>query len=466
MTSTHDTLERYQELPISGVASNEPYAVGPEKAEADKRQTARDEFIENGVDWPELNFPMLNAEDLKSAERSLTTLLMDIIADPDTEGAVKDIAYEQIALKLAEVYRHLEVVRGLGSVAVAKRELSRDRAGSMTMEIFGEPRKDVFDQLIAEERRANLEQLHSSDPVVAQTAREYLTLTGAVEASIGTSGSSFELETETGEVVLQDLKEMFPGLDEFLDQAVEQPVSPEESLAYFDQVLSLAGLTEKGWKTELSEGRAVGTDGPTKRILVGGKRAAFSPTAIKGVPVHEAIVHALRYQNAIEQEEPLKRRALPGNLNMEEGLGTSLEQIVTGERRVAGKPYYISLGLQLNLDHPGESKRDFHQTHEIMWRRSLLERKNGSSGETTETEVRKAKEDAYQTVIRTTRGNSLDARDISYFEGGRKANKWLNEIAKLPKEERQKKLRWVFSGKFDPTNEIHAKLFDEAVETH
>jgi hypothetical protein len=465
MTSTHDTLERYQELPISGVASNEPYAVGPEKVEANKRQAARDEFIEHGVDWPELNFPMLNAEDLKSAERSLTTLLMDIIADPDTEGAVKDVAYEQIALKLAEVYRHLEVIRGLGSIAVSKRELSRDRAGSMTMEIFGEPQKDVFDQLIAEERRANLEQLNSSDSVIAQAARDYLALTGDVEVSTEV-GESFELETQTGEVVLEDLKEIFPGLDEFLDQAIEQPVSPEDSLAYFDQVLSIAGLTEKGWKTELSEGRAVGTDSTTKRILVGGNRAAFSPTAMKGVPIHEAIVHALRHQNAIEQEEPLKRRALPGNLRMEEGLGTSLEQIVTGERRVAGKSYYISLGLQLNLDHPGESKRDFHQTHEIMWRRLLLERKNGSTKETTEAEVRKAKEDAYQTVIRTTRGNSLDARDISYFEGGRKANKWLNEIAELPKEGRQKKLRWVLSGKFDPTNEIHAKLFDEVGETH
>ena len=464
MTSTHDTLERYQELPISGVASNEPYAVGPEKADAVERQIARDEFIENGVDWPELNFPMLNAEDLKSAERSLTTLLMDIIADPDTEGAVKDIAYEQIALKLAEVYRHLEVVRGLGSAAVAKRELSRDRAGAMTMEIFGEPQKDVFDQLIAEERRANMEQLHSSDPIIAQAARDYLALTGAVEAPVNTSESSFELEIQTGEVVLQDLKELFPGLDEFLDQVVEQPVSPEESLAYFDQVLSIAGLTEKGWKTELSEGRAVGTDGPTKRILVGGNRAAFSPAAIKGVPVHEAIVHALRYQNAIEQEEPLKRRALPGNLHMEEGLGTSLEQIVTGERRVAGKPYYISLGLQLSLDHPGEPKRDFHQTHEIMWRRLLIERRKDDR-EMTEADVRKAKEDAYQTVIRTTRGNSLDARDISYFEGGRKANKWLNEIAQLPKEERQEKLRWVLSGKFDPTNPIHANLFDGTTQT-
>lgn len=460
MTSTHDTLERYQDLPISGVASNEPYGVGPEKTEAAKRKQARDEFIDNGIDWPELNFPLLNADELWSAERSLATLLTDIIADPDTEDSVKDIAYEQIALKLAEVYRHLEVVRGLGSVAVGSRELSRDRAGNMTMEIFGEPRKDVFDQLVAEERRANMAQLQSDDPIIAQAARDYLALTGEVETSTEAS-ESFELEATTGEIVLEDLKEMFPGLDEFLDQEVADVISPEESLAYFDQVLAITGLTEKGWQTELSEGSAVGTDGPTKRIRVGSNRGAFSPTAIKGVPVHEAIVHALRYQNAIEQEEPLKRRALPGNLHIEEGLGTSFEQIVTGERRVAGKPYYISLGLQLNLDHPGESKRDFHETHEIMWRRLLLERKNGSTQETTEAEVRKAKEDAYQTVIRTTRGNSLDARDISYFEGGRKANKWLNEIVELPKEERQEKLRWVLSGKFDPTNEIHAKLFDE-----
>ncbi len=39
------------------------------------------------------------------------------------------------------------------------------------------------------------------------------------------------------------------------------------------------------------------------------------------------------------------------------------------------------------------------------------------------------------------------------------ANESLNEIAQLPEEERQAKLRWILSARFDPTNEAQAALF-------
>jgi len=63
--------------------------------------------------------------------------------------------------------------------------------------------------------------------------------------------------------------------------------------------------------------------------------------------------------------------------------------------------------------------------------------------------------------MRTTRGGSLDARDISYAEGARRANQWFNEVARQEPADRQRLLSWMLSGKFDPTIPGHAAIFTD-----
>jgi hypothetical protein len=463
MTKTAEHIDTYRRLPIAGVSSNEPYAVGKDPVEAEIRQGARDEFIasEEGS-WPENNYPLLNEEELRMAERQLLSILNGILESESTSEAEADVAYEQVALKLAEVYRHLEVIRGLGRVAAA-RELSRERAGTMTLEIFGEPDPQVFGSFWAKERSQAEAIAGQGDESIAVVAREFLALTGEGEQGEDID-ASLELSDSTMEIIREDFTELFPGAKEFFEQPIEGEVSPEDALPYFDEALAVLGLDKKGWKAVSSNGRACETKGPLKELRVGKKRGAFTPDTIKGVAWHEAL-HAYRYQNMTEQDSPAKQTPLPGNVDFEEGALTSVEQMITGERRVAGLAYYMSLGLQLNLDNGSEKRRDFRGTHEIMWRRSLLQ--NYAEGSViTDADIAKAKGTSFQTVIRTTRGNSLDARDISYFEGGRKATRWFNEIAQLPEEERRRKLRIMLSAKFDPTNPIQEAFFDEPSQTN
>lgn len=466
-TNTGDTLARFQAMDL--VASNTPYGVGKDPKDADQREAARDAFLQDKESsWPNLEFPLLSPATLWHTEHTLQRLLSDVDEDSTLDDRAKEVLYEQIALKLAETYRHLEVVRGLGATA-ANAELSRERAGTMTLEIFGEPKKEIFDALRRIDIKRARDMSESDDPVLATVAREFLALHDleAVDSSDEEREYSFELRDDTIEKIRGDLMAIFPGLEEFVQDKPAGNLSPEESLGQFEKVLQIVGLDKKGWTVILSEGRAASAESKDSQIQIGRRRKAFTPTEAVSVPIHEAIAHALRAQNTREQEDPIKRQALPGNLDFEEGLGTAFEQIVTGVRRVSGAPYYLSLGYQMRLDQEGidKKRRDFRDTHEIMWRRNALNTPSTESGVTAE-DITGTRESGYQTVIRTTRGNSLDARDISYFSGGQKAKEWLNKIAELGDEERRRELIRVLSARFDPTNTLQDELFDGDIQTN
>lgn len=461
MIKTQEQLGEFRNLAFAKVSSNEPYGVGKNEADAETREMARDAFIASDtLEWPENNFPLLDLEELKSAERQLQAILWAIAEDTETPDVQKDVAFEQVAIKLAELYRHMEVIRGLGTVAVDRRELSRERAGTMTMEIFGTPDPVVFNNYLQKERTKAARLM--DDETIASFAADYLEKMGQGSETTIDNLESFELHDET-DVIKDDLAVLFPGLGEFIDSEVPDTISVDDAEPYFTKMLDILGLREKGWTVGFSNGRAMNTVGLNKQIQIGNRRGAFNALTIKGVALHEAL-HALRYQNMIEQDDSIKQSPLPGNLEFEEGLLTSIEQIITGERRVAGLPYFLSLGFQLNMDGGTEKRRNFRETYDIMWRRALIgSHKQGEP--VTDDAILTAKRAAFQTVIRTTRGNSLDARDISYFEGGRKATKWLNHVAMLPQPERLRLLRLALAAKYDITNPTQAALFDDTLQT-
>lgn len=477
-TNTLNPIERFQGMVIPD--SNEPYGVGHDPANAARRQEGRDEFLGNDeIAWPDLEYPLLDDQQMHRIEHELLALLNAVIADEEMTENTKEIVYEQIAIKLAETYRHLEVIRGLGSVA-SRKEISRERAGLMTREIFGEPEIDTFNRLRDQDAILAYKVAKSSDPTLAAIARDFISLAHLAEPasvevndeSVENTGevksrekeTSFELKESTMEIIRGDLMTLFPGLQDFIDEASSESVNVEDMVSRFTKVLEIFGLDKKGWSTVLIEGNAASANSKVKQIQLGKYRKPFTPKGATTVPIHEA-GHALRSQNASEQTDPARRQALPGSLPFEEGLMTALEQIINLESRMSGVPYYLSLGYQLGLDEGAPARRNFRQTHEIMWRRALLtSAKAGKEVKTTD--VLKAKQPAYQTVIRTTRGNSFDARDISYLEGAIKANQWCNEIALLPEEERLRELRRAFSGKFDPTNPVDDELFDDTIQTN
>ena len=143
------------------------------------------------------------------------------------------------------------------------------------------------------------------------------------------------------------------------------------------------------------------------------------------------------------------------NTAFEEGLCTVFEQIVTGKGRTAGVQYYESIGFQLGLDRNGQ-KRNFRETLDLLWRHYAL-----TDGIKTADDIRAAKMKAYRMILRTSRGNAVDARDKSYNDGDQSVKEWLLQIKNSSDEQRCELLSWVLSGQFDPTDPDAAKLFQD-----
>lgn len=340
----------------------------------------------------------------------------------------------------------------------------------MSGELFGEPSQEQFDALLAADVQAALRAQNSGEATRARLATEYLDLLGLSDAEVRRLAEIRrddyveKLQPQTIETIRSDLHELFPGLkdmDRFASR--DSDTSPEEALPAFHAALEVFDLVRKGWGVRLLEGsQSAETNGAAKEITYGKDRADFTPTSVITTPFHEG-VHALQYQSATEQSAPHRRRALPGNLAFGEGLPVALEQVLSGKVRVPGEKYYMQLGLMMGL-HLSEATRTeltFRQVSEIMWRRAAF----GISG-IDEAKVASLEADSYKSLLRTTRGNARDSRDISYFEGGQKAARFLNETATLPQEIRLARLKWAFSGMFDPTNPEHAEAYggDPAAE--
>ena len=459
----HSVIESFEAVPYTDIASNEPYAVGASKEQADLRAKLSAEYIDQpDADWPEFNYPKLNEKELFYSER----MLQKVLSELDTiEGTPKEInvVYEKVAAKLAEVYRHLEVVRGLGRTGL-RRELSRERAGEMTLEIFGAPNQAAFNDMLHSDIEAARRPISDPDSVAATIRAEFLDLIGDEAKQYTPEGDvpSYELKDETITRLRGDLYNLFPGLEFVAVHARETAkkdskalIPVKEALPAFIRGIEAYELDTAGWIAREGQGKAASSNGSTKEIVVGKDREPFTLTSIHAVPIHEG-GHSKRSENARNQQNPVRRLNLHGNLEFEEGFMMGLEQIVTGEKRIGGIPYYLSLGLQLGMDTEEKQKRSFKDVYEILWRRSLLAKE-----EITDKDIIAAKKKALQQTTRTTRGGSLDARDISYAEGARKAHAWLNMVAEREAPERRRLLEWVFSGKFDPTNPAHVEIFTD-----
>ncbi len=233
--------------------------------------------------------------------------------------------------------------------------------------------------------------------------------------------------------------------------------NPTDAQPAFEAALRGFGLTEKGWSVRLIAGKqSADTDGDAREITYGKGRAEFTPKSIVTTPIHEAM-HALRNEHSKERSDVGKVGKLPGALGFEEGFSVVMEQIISGVKRVPGEKYYMQLGLLKGMHMPEgvRAEQSFRAAYEIMWRHAALQAKEPLTDE----KVTALQASAYGSVMRTTRGNARDNRDISYFDGAMRATIFLNETALLPPDQRIARLKWAFSGVFDPTNPDHAEIY-------
>jgi hypothetical protein len=443
-------------------ASNVPYAIREDsKQDSEQRATTKNAFIDSPrTAWPEIKYPNLRFTDLENQLRQLLDLMRQL-NQTDATDEEKTYIFEALEAKLQETQRQLVIVQMIGAKAInpdASVERIRDNAGVRSFERFGEMNEDRFNYYVAKDRDKAKKVMESPDstPLERLVAQEFLDGTNSAGAP-PENFTHYELEKGTLDLFKSDLVTIYPNLATILSRDIPEKVNRDDSLPYFDETLDAFGLYQDGYCSRLTEKQTTEENPISKTIDVGGKGSAFRGERINPLSIHEA-VHLLRSRNALAQESPTKRMPSYTNTAFEEGLCTVFEQIVTGKERTAGQQYYESIGFQLGLDRNGQ-RRNFRETLELLWRRYAI-----IDGIKKVDDIHAAKAKAYKTVLRTSRGNAVDARDKSYNDGDQSVKKWLLEIKDLPDQQRREKIEWVLSGQFDPTDQDAARLFSTAEE--
>ncbi|MDB5183554.1 MAG: hypothetical protein JWO07_235 [Candidatus Saccharibacteria bacterium] len=493
---TTDMYSAFRAEDFSGIPSNDWYLMGPGE---DSRIKVQKNFIASDEsDNPGIDYTKVGTIDYKSLETSYYGLLSDAIETGD------DVFYEQVARKLAELYRHQEVARLVGSFVMNERlvnqqhslkatmdkalesgdddayekagskldqtrahkevlrrngreainkTLSANRAETMNEEIFGQLEQRDFDIALAP-YVASAQTLTDTLP----EARDLLERVG--DAWDRNPGSyDFAIEPETLALLKGDLLETFPRLGDALAPHEVRKVGMDETVEWTNKVLEAIGLDDKNWHANkvIGSNKSADTKVREKVIEFGDGRAEFaSTTAMNETNVHEAIGHAYRAAQAQAQQDPSLHSKMPGTDDFEESFATALQQLISGKPRIAGQRYVLAYGLGKGMDRGGEP-RNFRETYEMLYDMVVID--DTSAGKQLDRQASQVK--AYKESNRIRRGGTLDARDLSYFLGCKKSYTWMNEIAKLPAEQRKAKLAWVLSGLFDPTNPEQADKFPQ-----
>lgn len=437
-----DILKRYSALEFSNIPSNEWFLSGS-KAALEERLEAEAVFRRNNsLDEPSIQYPKLNPELIMPTDNAYQDLLNELL---DLERTPEvDMAIDKIINRLGELYRYEEICLALGAIATEQRDHLRI-ASEHSLEMMGGVDERIYNQLAVQ---LTVDAQKSNIPEV----RELVDMVGHSDNDEVFDTSSFELQQETIDTLRGDIDELFPQLKELrLNEGTT--ISARESIVHFKHFLDALWLHD--WIVEEGPGKTVSTLPRQKKIIVGVGRDDFTAAELYAIQFHEVFGHARRSEMATHQPQIIARRALPGSLDFDEGLCTALEQIMGGKRRIAGKQYYMAIGLQAGVDRGGVP-RSYRQTYEVIWRNNLLEQEQAGVA----IDVEKAKMDAQKQVQRTRRGGAIDTRDSAYFVGAQKAYAWLNDIARLPIDERREKLLWVLSAVFDPTEELQASLVE------
>lgn len=431
VTSTIDSKKQiFDQNPFTATPGYEHY-LNPNTS-ATERQNRIYEFLNN----PDLTEPRQmmdgrhNTETVKETIELYGGLLDELMCTPsENRSQTHEELIDKIIRKTGELFRYEELQLALGSVASSDCLEHRRLAAELSLDIMGGIDKPAFAAMVNE-----LIDLASNSQ--RKEATELLSLLEKQPID-GGGHEVLGLNDETMKIIHDDLRNIYPEIGSMIDKASKEPVPVDKAVDVCKAVIQVAGLPEE-WSVQLDSGKSAHTSIREKTVYYGENRADFpNELAAIGVAFHEAVVHGGRGSG-------------PGGLDFEEGLATCLEQVITGQKRVPGKQYYLSIGLQAGADRGGDP-RNYRETFEILWRREvLLMEQNGGV-----VDIDKARSNAQRQVHRTRRGGAIDTRDSAYFVGAQKAAGWLNDIARLPEEERLEKLRHILSVRYDPTNPDH-----------
>lgn len=457
--------------------------------DATQRKAEKTAFLANKVRNPSLDYLYAKGGQLKVSIAVLNKLLDETKSIKDE--AVRNAVWDTISYRMAEMYWLLESKRlneHFQDGVDCTKSLERFQEGSealygsvdtkLSARIYAEFFAQIKDKKLDEGSLKILAELkHGFDMDVGD---DHIAIPKIKDddAFDRLPGNVKEILEPLREVLLEEFHDISDIIDEYYDEVcVRRPkddplhgkFNPHDMKVMFERVHEKRDPENKSRiSIQINESSsALSWDTPTMSVVVGANRL---PIATKkemlSKMVHEYGVHGMRAVNGQKTDLPILGAGLYTDaglgeqadyLTFEEGFATLCETAIMQED-IAWEPLYISRYLAVDASRKG---LDFRQTFEQNWRiRALMKVKDGEM--MTPEIISKEKTQAYISCVRIRRGTPTKMisgniptfnKDLAYLKGKIIALEHLKEIG-----EDKEAIRYLFKGKFDPTNQLQNSL--------
>lgn len=261
------------------------------------------------------------------------------------------------------------------------------------------------------------------------------------------------------------LFDRFESIAEVIGNLGEGPYDSQEVREVFIAILKNLAADDdqwEGWEVCNPGGKTmVSVVAGKKRINVpDGRSPVESKDELLGLVLHEIGVHAQRAANGYKLGDSKLIKGLPNYLSFEEGLATVFETLASGETPNKIKDRYIDTSLALGV---------FEDV--VLTREELIvlgtERERARGSRASDEELAQQIESHVNRIFRGGNGKpivdqsgeimdqAVFVKDILYYEGFAKVKEYFKKAVRggdTPTEI----IDYLLSGKFDPTNSLHA----------
>lgn len=410
---------------------------------------------------PVLEYP--NLESATEAQQQYLNDRMDTFFVADGGSLEEERAAQQLAMQYM-----LLIARKLQNDASIRgsQQLWSERYTQASSEIYGTPEADKVHELAVEQASSLVSQAqrskvdgHLVDHFIKQCEGFGVDIVERAEAALpferaaGAIGQYIERVYQPVLAVL----EIYP---------TDGNIGPEDIALRFEAALQvLAEQYDEDWTVwvvDRDEDRdKLSVAAGSKKIIVGMGRAPVSVRQLKGLFVHEILVHAQRAINGAKTGDERLAKGLPGYMDAEEGLGVFFEYAITGSMPEKNVDRYVDIGFALGMVDGKQKNRqqmlEFARTRAYI-RNKLLPLDQRKADEQIEQEIHAH----INRIYRGSLGNEyigVFTKDIAYQAGFIKIGAYIETELALGKSIGDI-MRYLLRGKFDPTNEKHVRLVE------
>jgi hypothetical protein len=408
-------------------------------------------FLDGAIANPDHRYDLLESTDFAADQAGLEHKGSELLSNPDLNP--KHVtSYAEFVDRYHKTSRSLELANAYNQATdPAEKAAHRDAYMALNIELYGEPDESTYRSLLHDKlKKVEAKELRG-DAAAIRDELFAMTDFDSTTESIPRFRPSDETVSWMHDIAMELYGDMLAHVPR------QESYTVQDIAGVFTTILAEEfGGSADGWEVVIEKAQSIAVKANEKRIVIPEDRTDPGKRPVDyeylcDLVVHEIGVHALRSIMGEQTDLDPLRTGLSNYGDSEEGLGLIMEQARKGMYKEDGVNYYITAGAAYF------DNKDFRGLFEQNWRMKALESlKDGA--ELTDAAILKAKNEAYNGVMRIMRGtDELPLfKDLSYYNGSSRMWQHLESI-----RGDDLKFSFVLMGKADASNTAHERIMYE-----